>query len=415
MATFKGDSAQLSIVTEDNGYGKPPTTYDGGKMIQTNDGTLNATRNALESAARTPIAELAGARLGNKQVAGNFPIEIDAFNQRLLWESLLYGRFDKNGGSDASLTGASFSGTKKYELVIDLNTAAQTSAGIKIGNAYMVRNVAEAALSNLEGAPLIATAVTATEVTFFCPQQTSDTLAATTSDVDFVVLDTLRPAKQSRSFNIEERLYAEDGSTTARFMSSGGIVSGVNIDLPSEGIITGDFTFVGRSMNVSSNYADFDPTLTNSADAHTNIVPHTKYDPMVLQDGAIVSGEGNNIACQWLGGSMNIENGTETYFVGCSFEAAGAFSGKLNVTFDFEALFESEDDFLLFESEQQSRVLLHLKDPNSDQCLLVYLPSFKRMSYTKNVSTGLVSASLQARAIIDDDAGNSIIIAAYNG
>lgn len=406
---FKGENSTISLVQEDNGWGKPPTNYAGGRFFQNNDGTFNATRNALQSEARTPNAELAGVRLGNRNVTGSFPVEIDPENYNKILESVFYGRF-ANLNREQAVTGASLSASAKFELEIPMTQPEITSLAVKVGDLVMLKNISNTDLQSLTGVvPVIA--VGSSSITVYCPDQMQDSLNAT-SDLTVETIDVLRPAKTVSSFNAEETLYSEDGSTTARFMTAGVVASSAAFDMPSDNTVKCTFSMLGSNKVAGSQYTKFDPTLTDGDAAHTSPMAHKKYDPMVLQDGKMISGESNTL-CQLVSGGITIENGTEVHFVGCSFDAAGAVSGKLTVNLNYEALFQSDADYIAFDSEKSKRVFLRLKDRNTNKCLAIYLPSVTTTAYNVNNSQGLVTASITASAVIDAEAINSIIIGSY--
>ncbi len=406
---FKGENSTISLVEENNGWGKPPTNYAGGRFFQNNDGTFNATRNALQSEARTPNAELAGIRLGNRNVTGSFPVEIDPENYNQILESVFYGRFS-NANVEHNLTGAALTSSAKFELEIPMSQAEITSLDVKVGDLVMIKDFSQEALQKLTGTvPIIA--ITSSAITVYCPDQMEATLSET-SDLTVKTVDVLRPAKSVRSFNAEETLYSEDGTTTARFMTAGVVASSAAFDMPSESTIKCTFSMLGSNKVAGSKYTEFDPSLTDNSPAHTSPMPHKKYDPMVLQDGKMISGDTNTL-CQLISGGLTIENGTEVHFVGCSYDAAGAVSGKLTVNLNYEALFQSDADYIAFDSEKSKRVFLRLKDRNTNKCLAIYLPSVTTTAYNLNNSQGLVTASITASAVIDADAINSIIIGSY--
>ncbi len=408
---FKSDLSTISLVEEDQGWGKPPSSYSGGKQFQTNDGSFDETRGTIESEARTPNAQLDSVRLGNKQVAGSFPTEIDPENYTALMESCLYGEAVFSG-TDVALTGVSVSATKKFELVVPMVTADQTTAGVSVGTIFNL--VIGAPLEDVSDIAVV-TGVTATDVTFYCPSQKSATLAATTADVTVEAVKNIRPDRKRKSFNAEETLYSEDGTATARFITAGATVSGISFDIPSDASCKATFSMLASGKYASQEYTKFDPALTNSQEAHTGVVSHVKYDPLVLQDGELTS-ELTNTRCIWMSGSVGIENGTETHFVGCDFDAIGTVSGKLRITLDYEALFQSEDDYVNFKNEMYNKVLLKLKDRASDKCLVMYLPAFKATAYTlNNPASGLVTASISGMATVDGLTGDSIVIGVLDG
>lgn len=406
---YKGDNSTISLLEEDNGWGKPPTAYTGSKFFQNNDGTFNSTRNALESEARTPNAQLAGVRLGNKNVSGSFPVEVDPENYNKLFESLLYGEFTE-AGTPQALTAVSITGTM-YSVTIPLTSVEQTALSAKIGNIYRLSGISDVDVQVLEGVAVL-TGVTGTTATFMTPLQKLSVLAATPTDITISPVSTLRPDKSLKSFNAEETLYAEDGTNVARFMTAGAVVSGASFDLPSEGTVKTTFSMIGAGKRASAEYELFDPNLVNGTAAHTTPAAHIKYDPVVLQDGAIISNE-TDTRCIWVSGTVGIENGTSTFFTGCSYEAAGAISAKLRITYNYEALFQSEQDFINFENENSARMMLQLKDRASDKCLVLYLPAAKATGYTLNNATGLVTASITGSAVVDADSIDSFIMASY--
>lgn len=406
---FKGDNSTISLLEEDNGWGKPPSAYSGGKYFQNNDGTFNATRNALESEARTPNAQLAGVRLGNNNVAGSFPVEVDPENYIKLFESMMYSEFTTTGAAQA-LTGVSITGTL-YSVTIPMTSGEQTALGAKIGNIYRLSAISAPAVQSLVGI-VVLTSVTGTTATFMSPLQKLATLTGTSTDITVTPVSTCRPAKTLKSFNAEETLYAEDGTTVARFMTAGAVVTGASFDLPSEGTVKATLSMIGAGKRASAEYEDFDATLTNGAAAHVSPATHVKYDPFVLQDGAIISNT-TNTRCIWVSGTLGIENGTSTFFTGCSYDAAGAISAKFRVTLNYEALFQSEQDYINFQNENSARVMLQLKDRATDKSLVMYLPAFKATGYTLNNSTGLVTASITGSAEVDVNSVDSFIMASY--
>lgn len=411
MPTFKGDTATTSYIEEDNGWGQPPSAYTGGKFLQSNDGTLNASRAALESEARTPNAQLAGSRLGNKNVAGSYPVEIDPENYNPLLESLFYGEF-KTSGASVTVSSASLTGSLR-RLVVPVDDSDETTLVPVVGNSYRLSGiVGTAEQQKMNGVHVLQSFDAGGDAaTFIVPDQLEASLSLT-SDITITPVQTVRPEKVRKSFNFEEILHAEDGTSKARFMSKGVIVSGASFDIPSDGTLKTTFSMLGSGMIPSAQYSGFDATLTDSQDAHSSPASHVKYQPLVVQDGQIVIGTADT-RCAWLSGSIGIENNTEMFFVGCSYDAGGATSGNFRITLSAEVLFESEQDYINFDNEVVSDVVLRLNVRDSEKCLLIYLPAMKFSTYDKQVSTGLVSASVTGLAEVDAETVDSITLASY--
>tara|TARA_Y100000310_G_C20671823_1_gene810715 strand:- start:465 stop:1700 length:1236 start_codon:yes stop_codon:yes gene_type:complete len=407
MATFKGENSTISLKAETE-FAKPLADYSGAKVFQNNSGSFQSSRNSLESEARTPNAQLSGQRLGNRSVTASFPLEVDAVNYGQIFESCLYSDLVTEGAA-VDVTSQPLTALAKHSYTVVLTAGEQTTLALREGMMFLVSAVSTSVADSTNGY-VVVTNVVGTTVTFFAPQQTQDNFAAISSDLTITPVAQMRPAKTRTSFNAEETLTAEDGTTTARFMTTGAVVSGVALELPSEGLITATPSFVASNYIASSDYEDFDTNLTNSAAAHTSVTAHSTQEPMVLQDGVIIS-DTDDIRCQWVSGNITIENGTETFYTGCKYEANGAISGELRVSLSYEALFQSEEDFRSFESETTSKVLLQMKDRSSGKSILMYLPKMKRTEYTLTNDKGLVTASVTGTALIDDGVGDSLVLA----
>lgn len=416
MAVFKGDNATISLVKE-TVWGKINTlvgnVMQNAKFFQSNDGTFNAERSALESEARTPNAELAGQRLGNTNVSGSFPVEIDPVNYSDIIESVFYGAFTSAGAATAIATSV-LTGTL-YRLVIPMDNIDEGTIQPVAGNAYLLSGAVTTEIQALHGVHILESFDSAGDtMTFIVPEQTVVSFTAGATDVITVTpVESLRPGTTRTSFNAEETLIGEDGSTIARFMTVGAVASGAEIDLPADGTVKTTFSFIGSGKQANSEYSELDAGLVDGDSGHDTPTAHVKHDPLVLQDGVIIAGD-KNVRCAWLSGSVNIENGTETFFVGCSYDAAGSNSGKFRVSVSYEALFESTDAYTEFKNEVTTSMVLRLNVRDSDNCILLYLPAFKATSYNVNVGTGLVTASISGSAEVDATAINSAILARYS-
>ena len=416
MAVFKGESATISLVKE-TVWGVINTlvgnVMQNAKFFQSNDGTFNAERSALESEARTPNAELSGQRLGNTNVSGSFPVEVDPVNYNEIFESVFYGAFTAAGVAVTAATSV-LVGTL-YRLTIPMDNINEGNLLPVTGNAYLLSGAGTEEIQALHGVHILESFNSAGDtMTFIVPEQTVASFTAGATDVITITpVESLRPGKTRTSFNAEETLNAEDGSTTARFMTVGVTATGAEIDLPADGTVKTTFSFLGSGKQANGSYTELDAGLIDDASGHDTPTTHTKHDPLVLQDGVIIAGD-KDVRCAWLSGTVNIENGTETFFVGCSYDAAGANSGKFRVNVSYEALFESEAAYEDFRNEVTTSMVLRLNVRGTDNCILLYLPAFKATSYNVNVGTGLVTASISGSAEIDSAAINSVILAKYS-
>ncbi len=412
MATFKGDVSTISLKKEDaNEWGKKPTAWTGAKVFQNNDGSFNAERGSIESEARNPSGGLSGFRLGQTNVSGSFPVEIDPTNYNDILESALYSSFSKAGAAQTTANSVSYE-CANYNLEIKTIASGKvTSLAPAVGKAYTIR-IPATGTPILFNETCILKAATSTDLSFF---SSSADISVTTGSSTILItpVGSMSAGTTRTSFNAEETL-TSDSTTFARFMTVGAVCSGFELDLPSDGKVVSTFSFVGSGKKASSEYSSlFDNTLANNTAAHTTPALHTASEPLVLQDGAIVAidenGNASDTRCAWLSGSVTIENGTEPSFVGCSFDAKVMSAGKFTVNVSYEALFESEAAYVAFNNETESEMLLQLKTPDG-KTLGLYLPRFKASSYTMNNSSGLVTASISGSAIIDTTLKTELVV-----
>ena len=411
MTVFKGNNLQISIVEEDE-WGKGVTAgYSGGKKFRTKGGSFTVDRGTIESELRSPNAELSSVRLGNKGVVATFPVDLDTQNYGLLFESLFSDRFTTQG-SRIALTGKSLSASGIYQLTIDSDTTEQATWGAIAGNFYELTSIDGSGLSIYEGTVVIAE-VTATEVTFMCPEQKAASVSSVTTGITIRALPSLRKGTEGLSFNAEETMVSEDGNTTVRFMSPGATVSGLALSIPQEGIIEASFSMIASNKIASADYPAFDSNLTASSAAHTGVVDHIRQEGMVIQDGSIVS-DTADVRCIWMSGSLNIENGADVFYAGCSYGAAGLTTQNFRATLEYELMFQSEASFRAFEAEDDSKLFLRLKDRISQLGYLVYLPALKGTNFTINAETGTVTVNYTGAAQISDAIGNSITVGQFS-
>ncbi len=410
---YKADNSTVSLLPEAT-WGVAPVDYSLGRILQNNEGSFGLARNALESEARTANAELGGVRLGNTNVSGNFMVEFDPCNYEHLVESLFYSTFSVATGT-ITLDGVdqvSVSSASNYTLDIPFTPANMTTLGdLAIGDPVRLSGISDAGLVGLEGICTIV-AVSPTILTILVPTQHDASVPSTATDLTLSEVQMMRPAKTRSSFNAEETLFHENGTDIARFMTVGAVVSSADFELPSEGNIKSTFSFIGSGKKPSAEYTDYDSNLTNGQAAHTNPTPHDVRSPLVLQDGAIISAT-SDIRCVWMSGNITVENGTEPFYTGCSFDAQGVNSGKFRVNVSYEALFGSEQDFIDFQNETSHQIMVRLKDRLTEESFTIFLPSFKMTGYEINNSTGLVTASVTGVAEVDETTVNSIVVGRY--
>lgn len=235
LQPYKGaNTAQFYVVEATPGV--TPTSPSWSPLRNTG-GIPAVTRDALVSNELDGSRETSSIRTGNKQVAGEYAIELSAESQ----DELLAG----------AMTGSWVAGSTVAGLTIDVNAAGKTftrSAGdfttaVEIGD--LVRFPG---LTGDNSKPFIVTAVTALVVTGGAIAHTLTDETDVTSDL--VVGDKLETGNLCKTYSILTWFKGRCGGADSYIITRGVEFTGFTIEQAVNAMVTGSFPFIGLSQEI---------------------------------------------------------------------------------------------------------------------------------------------------------------------
>lgn len=235
LQPYKGaNTAQFYVVEATPGV--TPTSPSWSPLRNTG-GIPAVTRDALVSNELDGSRETSSIRTGNKQVAGEYAIELSAESQ----DELLAG----------AMTGSWVAGSTVAGLTIDVNAAGKTftrSAGdfttsIEIGD--LVRFPG---LTGDNSKPFIVTAVSALVVTGGAIAHTLTDETDVTSDL--VVGDKLETGNLCKTYSILTWFKGRCGGADSYIITRGVEFTGFTIEQAVNAMVTGSFPFIGLSQEI---------------------------------------------------------------------------------------------------------------------------------------------------------------------
>lgn len=235
LQPYKGaNTAQFYVVEATPGV--TPTSPIWSPLRNTG-GIPAVTRDALVSNELDGSRETSSIRTGNKQVAGEYAIELSAESQ----DELLAGAMTSNWQSGSTVEG----------LTIDVNAAGKTftrSAGdfttaVEIGD--LVRFPG---LTGDNSKPFIVTAVTALVVTGAAIAHTLTDETDVTSDL--VVGDKLETGNLCKTYSILTWFKGRCGGADSYIITRGVEFTGFSIEQAVNAMVTGSFPFIGLSQEI---------------------------------------------------------------------------------------------------------------------------------------------------------------------
>lgn len=260
MATqpYKG-ATTAQFYVEELTAGVTPTS-PAWKPLRYTGGVPSITRDALVSNELDGSRETSSIRTGNKQVSGEYAIELSAHSQ----DDLLAG----------AMTSAWQAGSTVAALTIDVDATAKTftrSAG-DFTNAVEVGDlIAFTGMTGNNAKPFIVTAVTPLVVTGAAIQLTLANETDITSDL--VVADKLETGSLCKTFSILTWMKGQCGGTDSLLLTRGVEFSGFSIEQAVNAMVTGSFPFIGLNQEIiaslpagSTFVTDFDAQPFSSVD-----------------------------------------------------------------------------------------------------------------------------------------------------
>ncbi len=235
LQPYKGaNTAQFYVVEATPGV--TPTSPSWSPLRNTG-GIPAVTRDALVSNELDGSRETSSIRTGNKQVAGEYAIELSAESQ----DELLAG----------AMTGAWVAGSTVAGLTIDVNAAGKTftrSAGDFTTSVEIGDLVRFPGLTGENSKPFIVTAVSALVVTGGAIAHTLTDETDTTSDL--VVGDKLETGNLCKTYSILTWFKGRCGGADSYIITRGVEFTGFTIEQAVNAMVTGSFPFIGLSQEI---------------------------------------------------------------------------------------------------------------------------------------------------------------------
>lgn len=204
--------------------------------LRNTGGVPAITRDALVSNELDGSREVSSIRTGNKQVTGEYSIELSASSQ----DELLAGAMTSTWQLGTNTTGLS--------ITVDATAKTFTRA---TGDFTTLCEVGDLVwfpmLTGNNALPFVVTSVTATVVT---GAAIPATLTNETDTTDFVVADKLETGNLCKTFSILTWFKGTCGGADSFLLTKGVQFSGFSIEQAVNAMVTGSFPFIGLSQDV---------------------------------------------------------------------------------------------------------------------------------------------------------------------
>lgn len=234
LQPYKGANTAQFYVAEIT-PGITPTSPSWSPLRNTG-GVPAITRDALVSNELDGSREVSSIRTGNKQVAGEFAIELSARSQ----DDLLAG----------AMTSSWQSGANTIDLSITVDATLKTFT-LAVGDFTTLCEVGDLVrfplLAGNNALPFIVTNVTASVIT---GAAINHTLTNETATTDFVTADKLETGNLCKTFSVLTWFKGTCGGADSYLLTKGVEFSGFTIEQAVNAMVTGSFPFIGLSQDV---------------------------------------------------------------------------------------------------------------------------------------------------------------------
>lgn len=236
--------------------------------LRNTGGVPAITRDTLTSNELDGSRETTSIRTGNKQVSGEYAIELSSKSQ----DDWLAGALGSTWQSGVSLSSLSIT-VAPAGKTFTRATGSFITDGVGVGDL-----IAFTDLTGDNAKPFIVTAVTATVVTGAGIQHT---LTTETKTSKAKTGDTLETGNTCKTFSILTWYKGQCGGTAAYTLTKGVEVSGFTIEQAVNAMVTGSFPFIGRSQEILTT----PPTGSNFSSVTFGDEPFSSVDVSVF-DGS---------------------------------------------------------------------------------------------------------------------------------
>lgn len=235
LQPYKGANTAQFYVAELT-PGVTPTSPSWSPLRNTG-GIPAVTRDALVSNELDGSREVSSIRTGNKQVAGEYAIELSASSQ----DELLAGAMTSSWQSGSTVAG----------LTIDVSASAKTftratgdfTTAVEVGDLVRFPELAGG-----NALPFVVTAVTPLVITGAAISHALTNETATTSSL--VVADKLETGNLCKTFSVLTWFKGTCGGADSYLLTKGVEFSGFTIEQAVNAMVTGSFPFIGLSQEI---------------------------------------------------------------------------------------------------------------------------------------------------------------------
>lgn len=235
LQPYKGANTAQFYVLETT-PGVTPTSPSWSPLRNTG-GIPAVTRDALVSNELDGSRETSSIRTGNKQVTGEYAIELSAQSQ----DELLAGAMTSSWVAGSTVAGLS--------VTVDADAKTFTRAAGDFTTAVEVGDLVRfPGLTGDNSKPFIVTAVSALVVTGAAINHTLTDESAVTSDL--VIADKLETGNLCKTYSILTWLKGRCGGADSYIITRGVEFSGFSIEQAVNAMVTGSFAFIGLSQEI---------------------------------------------------------------------------------------------------------------------------------------------------------------------
>lgn len=390
MAIAKGISKQVAIKKE-SAYGTLAGAT-GGRLLRRVTSSFNLTKDTYQSDEIRTDYQMSDFRHGVRSAEGSVSGELSPGSYSDLLAAALARAFAAPGAGTGTGTAAAFTASP---TVLTRATGSWISDGFKIGDVIRITAGTGMVAGDLNK-NLLLTAVTALTMTFVVLNGSGFTTTSVTAAGAMAVIGKKTYVPQtghtSDSFTIEEWY----GDISQSEVYVGCKVNTVGISIPSTGMSTVDFGFMGKDLSTTATTQYFTtPTALGSSGVFAGV------NGVVIFNGtqvAVVTDASLNI-------NRNISNATVlgSNSISESFDGRALVDGSLSLYFTDAVARDA------FKNETEVSVIFTLTTNNTAaaEFMSITLPRIKINSFTKDDGEQGITASCDFQALLNATTGSS--------
>lgn len=389
-------SAHSLIAIRETTYGTTPANppINDLKGIRITGTTLGLSKDSLSSEEIRPNRQISDFRLGSNQVGGDINFELSSGTlDDLLQTALLSTSWDGGGSSAGSISQTATAGKFQYRRT------AGSFDPLQVGDIIRSDGGAYAGLSLVTGVTALALTVQPLQGAF---------AQAAAKQMTLNQVDTIRCGQERSSFTFVRHFSDVANADKPFYLYRGVEINTMNLTVGANAIITGSFSVVGMSQEVTdadgNNIRGTTIPLVNGAVAAewTTSAPLDSFTGN-LHEGGEALGVLTEI-------TLTLENGLEPRFVIGEKNSIRSSVGRSNLTGQVTGYFENSALVKKFLDETPSSLVFTLPDGAGDD-MTFYVPHLKYTGGQPDVSgEGPITLTMPFQALYDETADTNLVI-----